>query len=131
MAVNTPPPSPGQGTVIGSGTEVKGAMDIDHPVRVHGRLSGRLRTSASLVVGEEGLVEAEKIEVREAEIHGRVSGRIVAGERVCLAATARFRGSATTPLLVIEEGAQVEYSPPEDFGPDKPAAPASTGSEES
>ena len=129
--MNTPQPSHGQGTVIGSGAEVKGAMDVDHPLRVHGRLSGRLRTSASLVVGEEGLVEAEKIEVSEAEIHGRVSGRIVAGERVYLAATARFRGSATTPLLVIEEGAQVEYSSPEDSCPDNPAVPTSTGSEQS
>ena len=76
-------------------------------------------------------MEGAEIEVREAEIHGCVSGRIVAGERVRLAGTARFRGSATTPLLVIEEGAQVEYSPPEDSGPDKPAAPASTGTEES
>ena len=106
-------------------------MDIDHPVRVHGRLSGRLKTSASLLVGEEGLVEAEKIEVREVEIHGRVSGSIEAGERVHLAATARFRGSATTPLLIIEEGAQVEYSSPENSGADNPAIPASAGSEES
>ncbi len=101
-------------------------FDIDHPVRVDGKLSGRLITSGPLIVGENGFVEAEEIEVGEAVIRGRVAGRIVASERVCLALTSRFRGSVRTPHLVIEEGAQVEYSSPEESGSSISAPPGST-----
>ena len=99
-----------EGTVIGRGTQVDGVFDVDHPVRVDGKLSGRLRTSGALIVSEEGIVEAEEVEVEEAVIQGRVVGIISARKSVRLTSTCRFRGSVRTPHLVIEEGAQIESS---------------------
>ena len=115
-----------EGTVIGRDAQVDGVFDIDHPVRVDGKLSGRLRTSGALTVSEEGIVEAEEIEVEEAVIKGRVAGRIAAVQSVRLASTSRFRGSVRTPYLVIEEGAQVDYSYPEESGTGTEVTPDST-----
>lgn len=115
-----------EGTVIGRDAQVDGVFDIDHPVRVDGKLNGRLRTSGALTVSEEGIVEAEEIEVEEAVIRGRVVGRIAARNSVRLASTSRFRGSVMTPHLVIEEGAQVDYSCPEESGKGTEVAPDST-----
>ena len=111
--------------MIGPGAQVDGVFNIDHPVRVDGKLSGRLSTSGPLIVGENGFVEAEEIEVGEAVIRGRVAGRIVASGRVYLASTSRFRGSVKTPHLVVEEGAQVEYSSPEGTGASNTTPPGS------
>lgn len=111
-------------TVIGRGTQVDGVFDVDHPVRVDGKLSGRLRTSGLLIVGEEGFVEAEEIEVEEAVLRGRVVGIISARQNVRLTSTCRFRGSVRTPHLVIEEGAQVESFSSEE--PDAAGTPIST-----
>jgi cytoskeletal protein CcmA (bactofilin family) len=61
-----------------------------------------------LTVGPEGQVQADSIEVAEALIDGRVDGRLVASERVHLAAGARFKGVLLTPKLVIEEGALLQ-----------------------
>ena len=115
-----------EGTVIGRDAQVDGVFDIDHPVRVDGKLSGRLRTSGALIVSEEGIVEAEEIEVEEAVIQGQVVGRIAARHSVRLASTSRFRGSVRTPYLVIEEGAQVDYSYPEKSGTGTEVPPDST-----
>ena len=115
-----------EGTVIGRDAQVDGVFDIDHPVRVDGKLNGRLRTSGALTVSEEGIVESEEIEVEEAVIQGQVVGRIAARQSVRLASTSRFRGSVMTPHLVIEEGAQVDYSCPEESGTGTEVAPDST-----
>ena len=96
-------------TLIGAGTVLDGTFDIEYDVRVDGTLRGeRLATRQRLTVGPEGQVQADSIEVAEALIDGRVDGRLVASERVHLAAGARFKGVLLTPKLVIEEGALLQ-----------------------
>lgn len=98
-------------TLIGVGTVLNGTFDIEYDVRVDGTLRGkRLSTRQRLTVGPEGRVQADSIEVAEALIDGRVDGRLVASERVYLAASARFKGVLLTPKLVIEEGALLQAS---------------------
>jgi len=92
-------------TVIGAGSELDGELAIEHAVRVDGLLRGRLATSDTLVVGAEGVVEADTLEVGEAHISGRVSGHLMASRSVYLSAEGQFSGIVHTPHLVIEEGA--------------------------
>ena len=100
----------GGNTIIGKGSVVEGVMDIEHQLQVDGQLRGRLTTPKRLVVGEEGAIVADSIEVGEAVINGRVMARLKANEQVYLSASARFRGTLLTPRLVIEEGAEATYS---------------------
>ena len=103
------PRSPAEpGTVIGPGSELHGELAIGHTVRVDGVLKGRLATTDALVVGADGVVEADTLEVGEAHISGRVSGHLMAKRRVYLAAACHFTGIVHTPQLVIEEGAILE-----------------------
>ena len=97
-------------TVIGTGSTVEGVMEIESRLHVDGTLRGRLTTPDRLVVGEEGSIIADSVEVGEAVINGRVMARLKAVTRVHLTATARFRGTVEPPFLVIEEGAEMMYS---------------------
>lgn len=97
--------STGGYTVIGQGTVLEGILKMEHSLRIEGTLKGQLVTSQSLVVGPGGEVEAGLIEVGDATISGKVSGKLRARQRVYLSASAVFRGTVETPQLVIEEGA--------------------------
>lgn len=97
------------GTVIGHGSMLEGALQIDHCVRVEGFLRGRLSTSETLIVGPQGKVIAELMEVSDAIINGRVWGQLKASHSVYLTATSEFCGSVETPHLVMEEGAIAEF----------------------
>ncbi len=117
------------GTVIGRGSMLEGALEIDHCVRVEGCLRGRLNTSETMIVGAQGKVIAELMEVSEAIISGKVWGNLKASRRVYLAATSHFCGSVETPHLVMEEGANAEFFPanelaavPDDWGEDQEQA---------
>ncbi len=98
-------------TVIGAGAVLDGTFEIECDIRVEGTLrSERLATRGSLVVGEEGHVQAREIEVGKASISGRVSGELSASHSVHICAGAHFSGKLSTPKLVIEEGARLEES---------------------
>ena len=103
-------------TVIGQGSSMVGTLEVGNTVHVEGSFRGTLRTPERLEVGEEGLVEAEQLEVGEAIVRGRVSGHLQASREIHFTSTAAFRGSVKTPKLVIEEGARLDV-------PDAPADP--------
>ena len=95
----------GDATVIGRGSVVEGSLVLTHPIRVEGTLKGSLKTTGSLVVGEEGEVVGEILEVGDATINGKVSGNLVASGRVHLVAGGEFRGTVVAPHFILEEGA--------------------------
>lgn len=106
---------PDSGTVIGRGSMLEGALQIDHCVRVEGCLRGRLTTTDVLIVSAQGTVIAESMEVGEAYIGGRVWGQLKASRQVYLTATSEFHGSVETPHLAMEEGAIADFCPPHDM----------------
>ena len=105
-------------TVIGQGSSMVGTLEVGNIVYVEGSFRGTLRTLERLDVGEEGLVEAEHLEVGEAIVRGRVIGHLQASREIHFTSTAAFRGSVRTPKMVIEEGARLDVS---DAPPDPPS----------
>ncbi len=97
-------------TIIGQGSSMVGTLEVGNTIHVQGSFRGTLRTSERLEVGEEGLVEAEHLEVGEAIVRGRVSGHVRATRQIHFTSTAAFRGSVFTPRLIIEEGARLDVS---------------------
>ena len=92
--------------MVGEGTAFKGVLELSHGIQVHGTLEGeRLATDQGLVVGSEGTVRSDVIEVTDATISGRVIGAVKASGRVCLLAGSVFVGQIQTRRLVVEEGA--------------------------
>ncbi|MSR84095.1 MAG: polymer-forming cytoskeletal protein [Candidatus Latescibacteria bacterium] len=98
-------------TVIGRGTVVEGVLKMEHSLRIEGLVRGESVAASSLVVSPQGELEAGLIEVDEAVISGRVTGKLRARVRVYVSAGAVFRGSVETPQLVIEEGAVFVQAP--------------------
>ena len=93
-------------TVIGRGTSFRGVLELKHGIQVHGSLKGeRITTEKALIVGEDGTVKSEVIEVTDAVVSGRVTGTLKARDRVHLRAGSGFVGQIETRRLVVEEGA--------------------------
>ena len=88
---------------IGKGVEFKGSITYDGTVRVDGSLEGEIHTSGALLVGEEAVITA-RISAGAVVCKGRMSGDVLATQKVRLLAPAVFHGSVRTPVFSIEEG---------------------------
>lgn len=86
------------------GTEFHGELRFRHTFRIDGRLTGRIVSENTLIVGESGQVEAE-IDCGVVSIRGTVSGRVHGRQKIELLAGARVQATLVSPKLVIEEGA--------------------------
>lgn len=88
---------------VGKGVEFKGVITYDGTVRIDGQLDGEIHTEGTLLVGEEAVITA-KISAGTIVSKGKITGDIVAKEKIRLMSPAVLNGSATTPMLSMEEG---------------------------
>ncbi len=88
---------------VGKGVEFKGTISYSGTVRIDGYLEGEIHTEGTLLVGEEAVITA-KISAGTVVCKGKITGDIVAKEKVKLRTPAVVNGSVKTPLLAIEEG---------------------------
>jgi cytoskeletal protein CcmA (bactofilin family) len=88
---------------VGKGVEFKGIITYDGTVRIDGQLDGEIHTEGTLVVGEEAVITA-KVSAGTIVCRGRITGDLVATEKVKLMAPAVLNGSVKTPMLSMEEG---------------------------
>ncbi|HEV8539674.1 MAG TPA: polymer-forming cytoskeletal protein [Nitrospiraceae bacterium] len=88
---------------VGKGVEFKGVITYDGTVRIDGQLDGEIHTEGTLLVGEEAVISA-KISAGTIVSKGKITGDIVAKEKIRLMSPAILNGSAKTPILSMEEG---------------------------
>ncbi len=88
---------------VGKGVEFKGTISYSGTVRIDGYLEGEIHTEGTLLVGEEAVITA-KVSAGTVVCKGKITGDIVAKEKVKLRAPAVLNGSVKTPLLSMEEG---------------------------
>ena len=91
-------------TIIGKDSTITGTIDVKGPLRIDGKIKGKVNCEDTVTVGAGGDLEAE-INCRNAAISGKVGGNIVASEKVELQAKAEINGDIKTKSLVIEQGA--------------------------
>jgi len=91
-------------TLIGKDSTITGTIEVKGPLRIDGRIKGQVNSSDTVTVGAGGDVEAE-INCKVAAISGKVTGNIIASEKVELQAKAEINGDLKTKSLVIEQGA--------------------------
>ena len=94
---------------VDSGCTIRGELEFKTYFRVDGRVEGKIRSQAELVVGEGGVVEGE-LEVARCVIGGEVRGTIRSTEQVTLHTTAKVWADIQAPALVMEDGAFLEGS---------------------
>ena len=91
-------------TVIGPGITIEGEVTSDDEVVVGGVLRGKLEVAGPVTVDSGGVVEAD-IGAQSVAISGRVTGNVVAADRIDLLDGGRLIGDVKAARLTIADGA--------------------------
>ena len=94
-------------TLIARTSHVEGEIKGAGEVRIEGTVKGKLDCSAAVLVAEGGKVEAE-LKAETITISGRVSGNVIATQKIELTPTADVEGDINAPRILIREGATFE-----------------------
>jgi cytoskeletal protein CcmA (bactofilin family) len=92
---------------LDSGSHFHGELTFEASFRVDGKLTGKVRSAGSLVVGEGGEVDGD-VKAAQIFVSGTLRGAVEATERLQIAPGGRVFAEITTPSLVIEDGAVFE-----------------------
>ena len=87
-------------TFLGRGSQFKGIVTFEGTIRIDGRLEGEIHTKGTLVVGEHAVIEGD-VSADVVISGGRVTGNIIAKEKVQLLSTGVVLGTIKTPLLSV------------------------------
>ena len=106
MAKNNNSIIPEQGAIniIGAGTSIEGDIITDGDIRIDGKLKGTLKTKGKLVVGQSGIIEGN-IACNNADVMGKIEGKINVNELLSLKSTSSILGDIKTNKLAIEPNA--------------------------
>jgi cytoskeletal protein CcmA (bactofilin family) len=88
---------------LGKGTEFEGKLTFHGAIRIDGQFKGEISSDGNLIIGEEGMVEAN-IHVSYIVICGEIHGDIIADERIEIHTPGKVFGNIQTPILVTAEG---------------------------
>lgn len=96
----------GQGR-ISRGVEISGDVVFADSLLVDGKVTGKLVSeNGTLAIEQTGEIQAD-VDVGICVIRGAVQGNINAKSRIEIYRSARVQGDLTTPVLLVEEGAQL------------------------
>ncbi|MBP7127216.1 polymer-forming cytoskeletal protein [Myxococcota bacterium] len=114
----------GSKTEIGPKTRVVGDIEAEEDVFILGRVEGTVRSTASVVIEEDGLVLGH-VEAAFVVVAGRLEGTAVAEKRMEITETGAVLGDLAAPALVMLEGGAVRGRVMMDGSrPERAAAPA-------
>jgi cytoskeletal protein CcmA (bactofilin family) len=88
-------------------TKFKGELEFKGSFRIDGRFKGNINSESSLIIGDNGKVEAD-IKIGSTSISGEVKGTIQAKDKVEVHSSGKVTGTIITPKLIVEEGAFLE-----------------------
>ena len=91
-------------TVISNGIVIDGEVSGEEPLTILGTVKGKISTTQNLAVEPGATVEAD-IETTSLSVGGRVTGNVVARERVEVRANGKMVGDIKAPRIVIADGA--------------------------
>ncbi len=125
--MNNPVNNGGSKNVLNSDVEVKGTLKFSGELSFDGKLDGDINSEGTLTLGDnaniKGTIEAGSVVVR-----GKITGNIVAKDKIELKAKTELFGDIRASKLVIEEG--VTYVGKTEVNPNKVGptpAPAARG----
>ncbi|UAY51491.1 bactofilin family protein [Ferruginibacter albus] len=94
-------PTFGSTTIIGAGTIITGDIESNNDIRIDGAVSGNVISKAKILIGKEGIVNGD-IQCQQADISGRVAGKIQVSELLQLRDKANVNGDIYASQLQIE-----------------------------
>ena len=90
--------------IIGNGTIIKGEVESNGDIRIDGRVEGTLKSNGKIVLGQNGSIEGD-IFCKQADLSGKVHGKLFVEELTSMKSTSRVEGELNTKQLYIEIGA--------------------------
>ncbi len=87
-----------------SGSKIIGTVITDSDMRIDGIVEGDVKCAGKLVIGEKGSVNGT-VECQNAEIMGKLEGKIDVKYTLSLRATSKLTGEIHTNTLMIEPNA--------------------------
>ena len=91
--------------LIGNGTSINGDITSNGDIRIDGSLKGNLSTKGKVVIGSSGNVKGE-VHCKNADIEGKVEGKVDVSELLTLKSASLIQGDIITKKLAIEPGAK-------------------------
>jgi cytoskeletal protein CcmA (bactofilin family) len=96
-------------TFLARGFEFKGSLSFEGTVRIDGTVEGEIRSSGTVILGEHAFIAGD-VSAGTVVCGGRVTGNVMATERVQLLPSAVLHGDVIAPLVQIEEGVRFHGS---------------------
>jgi len=93
-------------TILGTNAVFKGELTFKGTLCIDGEFEGKLTTSGKLIVAEQGTILAN-IKAGTVICRGKITGNIIASQKVEIYSTGKVLGDVHTPTLMIELGAVV------------------------
>jgi cytoskeletal protein CcmA (bactofilin family) len=90
-------------TYVSNGSTLRGELDVNGAVQVHGSVEGCVTAAGDVEIGSEGSLKAD-VSGRNITVAGTVRGKIYAQERVLLVQGAHVEGDIHAQSLKIEDG---------------------------
>jgi cytoskeletal protein CcmA (bactofilin family) len=94
----------GFATCIGEGTHFSGKLKGDGHCIIHGYMEGDCDLNGTLVIGEKGHWVGD-ILAQNVLIAGQIEGNVTAKEKIEIISTARVKGTISSKVMAIAEGA--------------------------
>jgi cytoskeletal protein CcmA (bactofilin family) len=92
-------------TVVGPSVKIQGDLNSEGNIRIEGQVSGKVKTSQSVYVGQGAVITADVL-AGNAVIGGEIQGNIKITGHLVLQSTAKISGDIACSILRVEDGAQ-------------------------
>ena len=89
---------------ISQGTTLVGDIRSEGGFRIEGTIEGTINTPSKVVIGSTGILQGT-LSCKDADIEGRVTGKILVSGTLTLRASANIEGEVVTKKLAVEPGA--------------------------
>jgi cytoskeletal protein CcmA (bactofilin family) len=91
-------------TILSEGVVLDGKLNSKGNVRVDGTINGDIQAAGNITIGEHGEITGE-VKAQIIIIGGKISGTVIASEKIVLESSSKLKGDLITKILVVEEGA--------------------------
>ena len=92
---------------LGAGTVYHGKLAFQGAVRVDGVFSGEITSDGALIAGKDSVIEGT-LEVGELILSGTFTGDVRAQRRIVVHKGGVLTGTLISPVLMVEEGANID-----------------------
>ena len=96
--------SNGSNNIIGEGSTLTGNLNSSGNIRLEGKVKEDITSSSKVACGETSIVDGN-VTADNAEIAGKVTGKVTVNDLLILKSSAKIQGDISTNNLVIESGA--------------------------